>query len=367
MCGLWGSDADYTAWGWRAADLAAARARVESKLPRWSPPRAAWTPFERAAVDAALGVGVPWCADPDVDGAEGIGPAPLTIADGRRRSTNDAYLEPARRRPNLTIVGGAEVERVLFDGRRAVGARLRGGAEVRAGRVVVCAGAIASPALLLRSGVAHPELGAHLLEHPSAAFRLDLVPAARVTDPTATLINIVLRYSSGLADVGPLDAQMLFLGSSGPGEELGSVAVGQVAVMAACSEGSVAVRRDGRPVVDFALLSDERDRVRLRDGARRLWALLGQPAVAAVARRQPIDVDVADDDALDEWLTANTGDYVHAAGTCRLGAVVGRDGAVSGYQSLHVMDSSAMPALPRANAHLSTVLLAELMVATLGT
>jgi 5-(hydroxymethyl)furfural/furfural oxidase len=365
MCGLWGTDDEYRAWGWPDAEIAAARARVEERLPRWSPPREAWTPFERAAVDAALDAGVPWCPDPDVAGSEGIGPAPLTMVGGRRWSTNDAYLEPARRRPNLAILGDAEVERVLLDGRRAVGARLVDGTVLRAARVVVCGGAVASPALLLRSGVAHPELGAHLLEHPSAAFRLDLMPGARVVDPGATLINVALRYTSGLAGAGRGDMQVLFLGTSGPGDELGGVAVGQVAVMAACSEGTVTVAGDGRPKVDFALLSDERDRSRLRDGARHLWTLLGHPAVMAVARRQAIEVDLADDVALDQWLAANTGDYVHAAGTCRLGAVVAPDGAVSGYAGLHVIDASAMPVLPRANAHLSTVLLAELMVATL--
>jgi choline dehydrogenase-like flavoprotein len=118
-------------------------------------------------------------------------------------------------------------------------------------------------------------------------------------------------------------------------------------------------------VVDFALLSDERDRVRLRDGARRLWSLLQQPAIAATGALAPPGVDLADDVALDAWLEANTGDYVHAAGTCRLGAVVDTDGAVEGYAGLHVIDASGMPLLPRANTHLSTVLLAELMTARL--
>src|SRR5690606_3600099 len=80
----------------------------------------------------------------------------MNIRDGKRVSTDDAYLDPVRDRPNLTIVGDAHVDRVLFDGLRAVGIRLAAGAEYRVapgGEVLLCAGAMHAPAILLRSGI----------------------------------------------------------------------------------------------------------------------------------------------------------------------------------------------------------------------
>jgi choline dehydrogenase-like flavoprotein len=141
------------------------------------------------------------------------------------------------------------------------------------------------------------------------------------------------------------------------------------AVMQPFSTGSVRLRSDDPnddPIVEFNLLGDERDLVRLRDGVRRVFELVRHPAVqsvttSAMALTTPID-DLDSDSAIDTWLLANVTDYVHAAGTCAMGSVVGTDCRVIGYEGLRVCDASIMPDIPRANTHLTTVAIAERLV-----
>jgi choline dehydrogenase-like flavoprotein len=189
------------------------------------------------------------------------------------------------------------------------------------------------------------------------------------------MFSSVLRYTSGLADAGPNDMQMLWFGAVGPTSD--TLAGGRLigAVMRVFSHGRVSLRSDDPrvdPVVEFNMLSDDRDRVRLRDCVRRMIDVVRQPAVAAisdsvVALDTPLD-ELDTDDAIDAWLAATVNDYVHAVGTCRMGtpgdpaAVIDTDCRVIGYQGLRVCDASVMPDLPKANTHLTTVAVAERLV-----
>ena len=98
-------------------------ARLAERPDRRVLPEHRWSALERALRVATAELSCPQCSDQHAPGVTGFGPAALTVRDGRRVSTNDAYLEPARARPNLTILGDTQVERVLLDGRRAVGVR----------------------------------------------------------------------------------------------------------------------------------------------------------------------------------------------------------------------------------------------------
>jgi 5-(hydroxymethyl)furfural/furfural oxidase len=130
------------------------------------------------------------------------------------------------------------------------------------------------------------------------------------------------------------------------------------------------------PVVEFGTLSDERDLIRLRDAIRRLISLLSHPAVTEIATAAtfegPLD-RLGSDDAIDEYLMATGSDCVHAVGTCRMGslgdpaAVVDTTCSVIGYENLRVCDASVMPDLPKANAHLTTVAIAERLSTILTT
>jgi 5-(hydroxymethyl)furfural/furfural oxidase len=196
-----------------------------------------------------------------------------------------------------------------------------------------------------------------------------------MSSANAPLMGSVLRYTSGMADAGPNDMQMVWFGAIGPGDD--ALAGGRLmgAVMRVFSHGQVRLRSDDPlvdPIVEFDMLSDDRDRTRLRACVRRMIDVVRQPAIASIsdgvlALTTPID-ELDSDDAIDAWLTENVNDYVHAVGTCRMGArgdaaaVVDTDCRVIGYERLRVCDASVMPDLPKANTNLTTVAIAQRLI-----
>jgi 5-(hydroxymethyl)furfural/furfural oxidase len=176
MMALRGVPEDYDRWaelgcmGWSFADVLPSFKRLEDDLDFGDQAyhghggplpvaRAAvnsWSPLHVALRDAALALGYGWSDDQNAPGSSGVSPSAMNLRNEQRVSTNDAYLEPARGRPNLTIVGQALVDRVELDGRRARGVRVLLNEEwqvIRGQDVFLCAGAIHSPAILLRSGI----------------------------------------------------------------------------------------------------------------------------------------------------------------------------------------------------------------------
>ena len=401
-----------TGWGW--ADLLPYFRKLETDvnfgrasyhgdagpIPVYRAPREAWGGVDRALRDAALGLGYGWCEDHNAPEGTGASPFAINSVNGRRVSTNDGYLEPARGRANLHIVGNALVEAVQLEGNRphASGVRVRIDGQAHAPRatreVILCAGAIHSPALLQRSGIgpaallrglgilvaADRPVGENLLDHPLVGALLHLRPAAQVSTLMHRHTNCCLRYSSDLAGAGENDMIMIagnlagaLLSQSGPDASRGRLAV---SVYQAFSQGCVRITTAEPavdPEVEERMLSDERDLVRLRDGVRRLEAICRHPAVQAVAERVEYGasgrsiVNTLDDAALDAWLFAECSDAQHASGTCRMGAasdprsVVDPECRVIGASGLRVIDASIMPEVPRANTHLTTVAIAERM------
>lgn len=384
----WASELGCPEWGW--SDMLAAFLCAEDdvdyggdglhgkggRIPLARLALDAMPPIDSALRAALVSLGYPVFDDYHALDATGISRIALTLRDGRRVSTNDAYLEPARHRPNLTVRGNILVDRILLEGRRATGVRTESGEEIDGHEVIVCAGAIHSPAVLLRSGIGRDDglpVGANLKDHAATAgFELALKPRARMASPAASVASSMLRYTSGLTDAGANDMQIVWFGAIGPTED--ALAGGRLfgAAMRVFSHGHVRLRSDDPrvdPIVEFNMLSDDRDRVRLRDCVRRMIDVVKQPAVTAisdhvVALSTPID-ELDTDEAIDAWLAATVNDYVHAAGTCRIGtpgdpmAVVDTDCQVIGYQQLRVCDASVMPDLPKANTHLTTVAIAE--------
>lgn len=351
MVGLCGEPGDYDEWaeqfgcaGWAWADVAPWFARLP--VPLHAAPAA-----ERGAVSRAL-----LAADPCAEAAL------LTrTPDGRRASVNDVYLEPARDRPNLEIRGDTLVDRVLLDGGRVTGVLLADGATLLAPAVVVCAGAIHSPAVLLRSGVDRPGVGANLHDHPSYPLPIALRTSA---DVDALPISVLSKHTSGAAAA---DLQLLAMDyADRQTADLGIVLVG---LMRSASRGTVRLATadpHDDPVVEFDMLTDPEDMAALRAGIAIAEEILGAPAFADVGEVLPHDTS-------DAGILAAVGDYVHAVGTCRMGsdddplAVVDTRGRVLGYDGLLVCDASVMPRVPRANTHLPTVMLAERIAAWLAT
>ena len=300
------------------------------------------TEHEWGAVDRAL-----VAADRDA------APVPLTRRDGRRVTVVEAYLDPIRSRPNLTVVSDVHVDRVVFDERRAIGLSTAEGVDFAADRVVVSAGAIHSPAILLRSGVDTPGVGEGLKDHPSAPITLRLVADA-VADPSSIAVATMLQRD---------DFQILpmnHLGARAPGYGLLMPALMDVRSSGRVSLADADPRTD--PHVEFRMLSDPADVAGLVRAVEQTLVLLRHPAFEAIVTAAYIDDRGTTVDALDsqqriaEWLPGNVGDYVHASCSCRMGVVVDDECRVRGYTGLFVCDASAFADIP-------TVMLAETMAA----
>ena len=217
-----GLPSDYDRWaaqgcaGWGWDDVGPFFETVAKHIPAERRPESEWSTFDRSLARACLERGHPRCDSYETEGVVGFAPAGLTRSDGRRVSTNDAYLEPARRRPNLEIRGDVLVDRVRIEHDRAVGVVTSDG-DVGARQIVVSAGAIHSPALLLRSGCGErrPGVGQNLAEHPAVMPMLDLEPGVIDGDGDTPSTGLILRWSSGLEGCGPGDLQIL-IDSVGP-------------------------------------------------------------------------------------------------------------------------------------------------------
>jgi choline dehydrogenase-like flavoprotein len=340
MVALRGNEGLYQSWGW--LDLDAAWARVAL-------PRVAAQPQELGPVDRAL-----LRADPRAEQLQ------LTRSKGARVTSAEAYLWPVLDRPNLDVRPDAEVDVVLFNRRRATGVRLSDSTEIAADRVVMAAGAIHSPTILLRSGVDTPEVGRGLQDHPSAVFTLRLRDGV-TQDLTALPIASALH-----ATIGDNLIQLLPMNNLGPTPDAAGLGALLAALMTPVGRaGTVTIDGDGKPVIDFALLDDARDLRALTDAVDLALEILDRPSFSEIVAEAFIDgvgtttQALTDDEAIARWLHASCGDYVHATSTCAMGTVVDDTGAVNGYDALFVCDASIFPSIPDANTHIPTTMVAE--------
>ena len=377
MVGLWGEVDDYDAWerdygcdGWSWRDVEPYFRKISVPLTKAS--TGSLDQVGRAMVETCRTLGWDLHRGPFPLGGIGrdVGPAALTRDDnGHRVSVADAYLSRARQRKTLQIRPDSLVDRLILEGRRVRGVVLSDGTEISHGTVVLAAGAIHTPAILLRSGVERAGIGFGLQDHPSAPITLQLREPCQ---PTNVAVTSLARFTSGEI---PADLQLLpldHLGPQAPGYGLISVALMYVE-----SRGRVSLRSmqsDLEPDIDFALLSSDDDMRRLIAGVRHLRTLLHQSPLAAIADGCFIDdqgtrfEDLPDDDAsLASWLRRGVGDYVHAAGTCAMGAVENENAVVDphsrviGYESVRICDASIFPRLPRANTHFPVMMAAEVL------
>ncbi|MDP6884694.1 MAG: GMC family oxidoreductase N-terminal domain-containing protein, partial [Rhodospirillales bacterium] len=264
-----------------------------------------WSGFIKAVGEAYALAGHPYRPDMNAEHFEGHFPIPITNAYDRRVTTAIAYLTPAvRQRANLTILADAQVERLLFDGTQVAGLKVfHGGAstDVRARQVILCAGALQSPALLMRSGVgpadhlratgidvvqALPGVGQNLHEHPTVAVSAYLPKASRLDPRTGRHLQIQMRFSSNLGDCPPGDMAISTIAKSAwhpLGRRLGSL---QLWANRSYSRGQVTLASDdwrAMPVVEFNFLSDRRDMDRLMFGLRFLAGIFDSPPLKAHA------------------------------------------------------------------------------------
>ena len=276
----------------------------------------------------------------------------LARSQRSRVTVADAYLRPALDRPNLTVRTGAEVRAVRFDGRRAMGVELDSGETVAADRVVLCAGAIRTPTILLRSGVDTPGIGEGLQDHPAFTITLALRPA--VVDPTVPTIAVAAVHD---------DHQVLALNHLPGAPTLGALTVGLLRVR---STGRLTLPdRDGDLLVELAQLTDPADAAALFGAVGRTLDLLGDPIWSTVADEAFIDAVgtptaaiAGSPERIAAWVPEHLGGHHHVAGTCADG-VVTDGGVVRGYDHLLVCDASIFRGVPARNPYLSVIGLAE--------
>jgi choline dehydrogenase len=394
-----GWPADYDGWaaqgnpGWSFADLLPTMRAVEcddaagpghgrdGPIPVHRTPHAALSPLQKAFAEAAVAAGHVAVTDHNCVGAVGVGPAPRNVRDGVRMSTALTHLEPARPRPNLTVISDALIDRVELSGSRARGVRLASGEVIAADRVVLAAGSYASPAILLRSGIGPaadlremtidvvadlPGVGANLADHPLVAVD---VPCS--ASPGSAPFDVILSMRSSLA--APDDPPDLHLFPAGPFESPDGAVFGIVTgLLCVRSRGSVRLRSTdpaSPPRIEIGHLREPADLHRMIEATLQARRLARTPPLSDIVSGPELNPGphIGDHDAaaLAHSIHARVGSYHHPVGTCRMGpdatdgAVVDARGTVHGTDALWVADASVMPTLPSANTHLSTVVVAE--------
>ncbi|RBY81746.1 mycofactocin system GMC family oxidoreductase MftG [Geodermatophilus sp. TF02-6] len=355
------------------------------------------SPLVDALGAATEELGFPAEPDKNGDAPPGWGPVPFNVAGGVRVNTAMAYLSPRRGCSRLTVRGGAHVRRVVVESGRAVGVQTADGV-VRAAEVVLAAGAVGSPQLLLLSGIGPaddlralgvdvvadvPGVGADATDHPDVYVTWR--PARRLSVPRDALpLHSVLNTPDDLEVLPwlkPFSRVMVARTAAGvagalrrPGATLRALRGASLHRLLDTARrrddlflGVALQREDSRgrlrlvstdpsvqPRIEYRYLTAESDRRRMREGVRLAAELLRTPSVAPlVAERTGLPDDVlASDRELDRWVRRHLATAVHLAGTARMGpdgdpgAVVDQHLRVRGVPGLRVVDTSVLPTVP---------------------
>jgi choline dehydrogenase len=418
----WGHPADFDGWerlgarGWAWADVAPTFRAMEAwagaepddqSRGRLGPMHIARPavphPLATAFVAAARRAGVD--GTPGYNGAayRGAWLAELAHRKGRRFSVYDAYLRPALKRSNLEVRANAQVSHLVFEGRRAVGVFVDGEV-LRARRgVVLAAGALGTPQLLMLSGIGpaaqlrrhgievrvdSPQVGANLQDHPLSAMKF----ATRRSDTmkAAETVPQLLRWLAfrsgmlasngveaiaftGIADDQAPDLELLFATLEWRNQALDPPLIHAYSIgISPCaprSRGAVALRSaDWRdpPLIDFGLLTDSEGmdaRVMLA-GARLARSIAAtEPLAGETDGEHPDSADALSDEQLLDYLKSEIQTVYHPCGTCRMGsdaqAPVDPDLGVRGIERLWVVDASVMPAVPRGHPNAAVAMIAK--------
>jgi choline dehydrogenase len=365
-------------------------------------------PLADAFVQACVQSGLREVADYAAGDIDGVFVNLATQKNGERWSAARGYLEPAAGRPNLTIVTGALAERVLIENGRAVGVRVMVNGQPRdfaaRAEVILTAGALTSPGVLMRSGIgpgAHlqamgievrqdaPEVGKNLQEHasfPSSRFvdvptyNAMMSPAhlaghlasyvlARRGVMTATPIH-AMAFLRSRADLEHPDVKLSFGPICSDVEKRAMHKRPGVTVftnVSPKSRGEIRLRSldpADKPVIDHRLLGAPEDIAAMISGAKQLEKIFEAPALARHVTGRNLPVEAPKNDAEWETLIRNHSNIgFHPVGTCRMGAdatsVVDPQLRVRGVMGLRVADASIMPTMPSANTNAPAMMVGE--------
>ena len=362
----------------------------------------AWPAIQKAFHDACVAEGYGVTEDANGPNPAGVGVSPTNNLGGVRMSTAMTYLNPMRHCLNLTVRGEVFVRRILFEGPKVVGVEAESGGEVfavAADRVVLSAGAIRSPHILMLSGLGP---GDHLEKY--GIPQVSNLPGVGQGLWNHLSAHVTFKVKDGVSLAADLEAPHFSLHYTSQGSDetndmvlrTGNVVderqervpgvrtkyrTGEVppdrAARISCTlglpKGSGYVRLASadpgvQPEFNYCYLRHPDDIRRVREGLRLGVRLLESEAYKGVVDRviDPTDDILADDDAMDHWIRQTVGTARHVSGTCRMGSgsdsmsVVDQYCRVRGVQGLWVADASVMPRIPRSGGiHPTVIMVAE--------
>ena len=366
-------------------------------------------PMDKVFIDAAGELQFRHCADFNTPEPDGVGVYQVTQRAGRRHSTAAAFLAPVRHRANLTILTNAEVSRVVFDGLRATGVVLRRNDRdetlLARGEIILSAGTIGSPDLLLRSGVGPgqslqaaglpvvvdlPGVGCNLQDHVDAmvicrsqsitpygvsarAVPRLMLDGMRWLASQRGMLSSNMVEAGGFARTSPQEARPDIQFHFIPGRKSHRgrmIEYGHGVSLHSCllrprSRGSVTRNSpDGPPAIDLGLLNDADDVARLAKGVQLARRILAQTPFRRHGLTEIVPGPaVQDTDALQTELRAIARTVYHPVGTCAMGrgpdAVTTPELAVHGVKGLRVVDASIMPRIVSGNTNAPAIMIAE--------
>jgi choline dehydrogenase len=373
-----GHPADFEAWpeGWSWEQMKPYLESFEEESCSVSEQRAP-NPMSTAFVEAAQAAAVAASGDLRPESLAGVGITRVHQRKGLRCTAADAWLKPARGRDNLTVATGAQVLGIDFEGKRAARVRHTQG-ETEVGReLILSAGAIGSPHILLLSGVGPggeihdlPEVGRNLREHPMAIMLWNASGKQSLfaAEKPAQLVKLLLQRRGMLTsnvgeaaafvtsredldapDIELLFAPVLYLDEGLTEPDRHGFSTGIVALQPR-SVGSLTLRSNdplAPPDIDYALLKDPDDMRVLVEGVRLMRRVAATPPLLDIAEeeRAPGTEDV------ESWIRANVQTVYHPVGSCALGKVVDGELRVKGLEGIRVVDGSVVPNLMRGHPH----------------
>ena len=335
-----------------------------------------------AFYNACLAAGFPSNDDHNHPDATGVGPYALNNPNGIRWSTAMGYLNPARHRLNLSIRPQCTTRRILLENGRAVGVEVESAGEifrVYGDEIVLSAGAIGSPHLLMLSGIgprehleAHgipvirdaPGVGRNLRDHPAVHVWWECRDDYPIPPVGVGAQKVALRYSAEGSD---LDRDMITIMRFNNETRMLIMSVGVYLAKSAGSLTLASADPNTQPVLDYNYMSEPFDLERLRSGVHQCIRLSEHPDFGKIIKRlhQPSQQELDSDDALDDWIRRNVSTMHHISSTCKMGpasdpmAVVDQRGKVRGIDGLRVADASIMPDCVRANTNVTTIMIGE--------
>jgi choline dehydrogenase len=356
---------DTSPWAGKGGPLQVANAKLHEP-----------NPTSAAFIEACRELGYPSTEDFNGPNMEGAGWHHVNIKDGKRHSTAVAYLNPVLERPNLTLSTNSQATRLLFNGKRCVGVEYSQNEELKTAHanleVIVCAGAIESPKLLLLSGIGNPTqlrefdipvvaevpgVGENFHNHVLTGVINEA--SQPLPPPHQNLSESALFCKSDPGWVGP-DLQIAFLPVSfniivGQGHPNSmSILPGVVRPM---SRGWIRLASKNpldKPLVNPNYLGVEADLERLVQAVKLARQIFGTRAFSSWVKQELMPgTDVQTDDQLRDFVRQSADSYYHQVGSCKMGlddmAVVDPQLRVNGVEGLRVADASVMPVVPSGN------------------